>query len=90
VACNAARPDGSLVMIQRADREAEIVGHLAGLGWGDITVKRLPPAARVLVRARRHHGLLRRAAPPLILHGPSGGYTGEAEAILRHAAPLAF
>lgn len=90
VACNAVRPDGSLVMVHRADREAEIVGHLAGLGWGDITVKRLPPAARVLVRARRHVELLHRAAPPLVLHGPSGGYTEEAEAILRHAAPLAF
>lgn len=90
VACNAARPDGSLVMIHRADREAEIVGHLAGLGWGDVTVKRLPPAARVLVRARRHDGLLRRASLPLILQGPSGGYTEDAEAILRHAAPLAF
>ena len=90
VAGNAARPDGSLVMIHRADREAEIAGHLAGLGWGDVTVKRLPPAARVLVRARRHHGLLHRASPPLVLHGPAVGYTEEAEAVLRHAAPLAF
>lgn len=90
VACGAARPDGSLVMIHRADREAEIVAHLARLGWGDVTVKHLPPAARVLVRARRRDGLRQRTSPPLVLHGPSGGYTEEAEAILRHAAPLAF
>jgi tRNA1(Val) A37 N6-methylase TrmN6 len=90
VACRAARPEGSLVMIHRADREAEIVDRLAGLGWGDITLKRLPPAARVLVRARRHGGLSRHESPPLVLHGPSGGYTAAAEAILRHAAPLAF
>ncbi|MGE0577564.1 MAG: tRNA1(Val) (adenine(37)-N6)-methyltransferase [Reyranella sp.] len=90
VACRAARPEGSLIMIHRADREAEIVDHLARLGWGDITIKRLPPAARVLVRARRHDGLLRRDSPALLLHGPSGGYTAEAEAILRHAAPLAL
>jgi tRNA1(Val) A37 N6-methylase TrmN6 len=90
VACRAAHPDGSLVVIHRADREGEIAGHLARLGWGDVTVKRLPPAARLLVRARRHDGLVRRCSPPLVLHGPSGGYTVEAEAILRHAAPLAF
>ena len=90
VACGAARPGGSLVVIHRADREAEIVGHLVTLGWGDLTVKRLPPAARVLVRARRHKGLSRRDSPPLTLHGPSGAYTAEAEAILRQAAPLAF
>ena len=90
VVCRAARPDGSLVMIHRADREAEIVDHLVRLGWGDVAVKRLPPAARVLVRARRHDGLLRCDSPALLLHGPSGGYTPEAEAILRHADPLAF
>lgn len=89
-ACGAARPDGSLVMIHRADRADEIVGHLTGIGWGDVTVKRLPPAARVLVLARRHDELVQRCSPPLVLHGPSGGYTAEAEAILRHAAPLAF
>lgn len=90
VACRAARPEGSLVMIHRADREAEIIDCLVRLGWGDVTLKRLPPAARVLVRARRSIGLSRRRSPPLVLHGLSGGYTEEAEAILRHAAPLAF
>ena len=29
-------------------------------------------------------------APPLVLHRTDGGYTDEAEAILRHAASLAF
>ena len=65
-------------------------GHLVRLGWGDVTVKRLPPAARVLVRARRGRRAVRRKSPPLVLHRPDGGYTDEAEAILRHAAPLAF
>jgi tRNA1(Val) A37 N6-methylase TrmN6 len=53
-------------------------------------VKRLPPAARILVRARRADRLTRRDAPPLTLHRPGGGYTDEAEAILRHAGALAF
>jgi tRNA1(Val) A37 N6-methylase TrmN6 len=90
MATGAAKPAGTLLVIHRSDRLEEIVGHLARLGWGDIAVKRLPPAARVLVRARRAAMPVRREAPPLVLHRPDGGYTDEAEAILRHAAPLAF
>ena len=90
VATDALEPAGTLLVIHRSDRLEEIVGALVGLGWGDVTAKRLPPAARVLVRARRADGLRRHDAPPLILHRPDGGYTDEAEAILRHGLPLAF
>lgn len=90
VATGALKPAGTLLAIHRSDRLEEIVGHLARLGWGDITVRRLPPAARVLVRARRAGALHRREAAPLVLHRPDGSYTDEAEAILRHARPLAF
>ena len=89
VAVGALKPAGTLTIIHRSDRLEEIAGHLVRSGWGDITVKRLPPAARVLVRARR--GAARRHdSPPLLLHRPEGGYTDDAEAILRHARPLAF
>ena len=88
VATSALKPAGTLLTIHRSDRLEEIVGHLAHLGWGGVTIKRLPPAARVLVRARRAEMLIRREAPPLVLHRPEGGYTEEAEAILRHAQPL--
>jgi len=90
VATTAAEPAGTLLIIHRSDRLDEILGHLDRLGWGDATVKRLPPAARVLVRARRADRPVRRDAPPLTLHRPDGRYTDEAEAILRHAGPLAF
>jgi tRNA1(Val) A37 N6-methylase TrmN6 len=90
VATAALKPAGTLLAIHRSDRLEEIVDVLARLGWGDITVKRLPPAARVLVRARRADSLRRHEAPPLVLHRPDGGYTDEAEAILRHGQPLAF
>ncbi len=90
VATGALKPAGTLIAIHRSDRLEEIVGHLAALGWGDVTVKRLPPAARVLVRARRADRLLRTEAPPLLLHRASGGYTDKAEAVLRHAQPLPF
>jgi tRNA1(Val) A37 N6-methylase TrmN6 len=90
VATEAAKPAGTLLVIHRSDRLEEIVGHLVRLNWGDVTIKRLPPAARVLVRARRSATAMRREAPPLVLHRPDGRYTDAAEAILRHAAPLAF
>jgi tRNA1(Val) A37 N6-methylase TrmN6 len=90
VATIAVKPAGTLTIIHRSDRLEEIVGRLAALGFGDIATKALPPAARVLVRARRSAVLTRRASPPLVLHPPGGGYTDEAEAILRRAASLAF
>lgn len=90
VAMAALKPAGSLTVIHRSDRLEEIVAHLVALGWGDVTIKHLPPAARVLLRARRSSSPVRRTSPPLVLHRLEGGYTDEAEAILRHAAPLAF
>ncbi len=90
VATGVLKPAGTLTLIHRSDRLEEIATNLAGLGWGDLTVKRLMPAQRVLVRARRADRPDRRDAPPLVLHRPDGGYTDEAEAILRHGQPLAF
>ena len=90
VATGAAKSAGTVLIIQRSDRLEEILAHFARLGWGDVTIKRLPPAARVLIRARRAGTLRRIESPPLVLHRPEGGYTDAAEAVLRHAAPLAF
>ena len=90
VAAAAAEPAGTLLIIHRSDRLDEVLRYLGRLGWGDVTVKRLPPAARILVRARRADRPTRHDAPPLTLHRPDGRYTDEAEAILRHAGALAF
>jgi tRNA1(Val) A37 N6-methylase TrmN6 len=90
VAAGAATPAGTLTLIHRTDRLDEIAAHLEQLGWSDLAVKRLLPAARVLVRARRSMRPVRQETAPMLLHNPEGGYTDEAEAILRHAAPLAF
>lgn len=90
VAVAALKPTGTLTVIHRSDRLEEIVDQLAALGWGEVAIKHLPPAARILLCARRSSTPARRTSPPLVLHRPEGGYTDEAEAILRHAAPLAF
>ena len=90
VAASALKPAGTLTIIHRSDRLEEIVARAARLGFGDVATKLLPPAARVLVRARRSATLTRHVAPPIVLHRTGGGYTDEAEAVLRHGAPLAF
>jgi len=90
VAAAALKPAGTLTLIHRDDRRDEIVKHLTELGLGDVVIKPLPRAGRVLVQARRSALARRREAEPLLLHRSNGGYTGEAEAILRHAGPLAF
>jgi tRNA1(Val) A37 N6-methylase TrmN6 len=89
VATDALKPDGTLTLIHRADRLEEIAAQLVRLRFGALTIKRLPPAARVLVRARRGSPSVTES-PPLTLHRPEGGYTEAAEAILRHAAALDF
>jgi len=90
VAAGALKSAGTLTLIHRSDRLEEITLNLIRLGWGGLTVKRLPPAARVLVRARRSEAPYLIESSPLVLHKPEGGYTDAAEAILRHAAPLDF
>jgi tRNA1(Val) A37 N6-methylase TrmN6 len=90
VAAGALKPAGTLTLIHRSDRLEEITATLIRLGWGGLTVKRLPPAARILVRARRSEAPSVTESSPLVLHRPEGGYTEAAEAILRHAAALDF
>jgi tRNA1(Val) A37 N6-methylase TrmN6 len=90
VAAGATKSAGTLLVIHRSDRLEEVVSCLVGLGWGDVAIRRLPPAARVLVRARRSTAARQREAPPFVLHRPDGAYTDAAQAVLRGAAPLAF
>ena len=90
VATGALKPAGTLTIVHRSDRLDEIVAHLVRLGWGDLAIKRLPPAARVLICARRGTASTVHNSPPLTLHRPKGGYTEEAEAILRNLGAIAF
>jgi tRNA1(Val) A37 N6-methylase TrmN6 len=90
IATAALKPAGTLTIIHRSDRLDEIAAHLERLGWGELDVKPLLPAQRVLVRAHCATRPARRQVAPLVLHRPEGGYTDETEAILRHGQPLAF
>lgn len=86
------RARGQLRLIHRADRMHDILALLAR-GFGDIAV--LPfwpragqPARRILVGARLGARGGTRLMAGLVLHGPDGGFTPDAEAILREGAGL--
>lgn len=86
------KPRGRLVLIHRADRLSECLRNLER-GFGVIVVKAVhpradEPAIRILVAAVKGSHAPLRMAPPLVLHGPDGRFTPEAEAIHRGEAPL--
>jgi len=81
-------PGGTLTVVHRSDRLGELEAALEAAGLQARASRLVEPSRRVLVRAAR--GAARRiVATPLSLQS-AGGYTQEAEAILRDAAALAF
>jgi tRNA1(Val) A37 N6-methylase TrmN6 len=89
------KPNGTLTLIWRADERDAVLAALSD-AFGDVAV--LPvypragaPAIRVLVRAIKGGKSTARAdLPGLVLNGDDGKPTGAAEAVLRHAEPLAL
>lgn len=86
------RPRGRFAVIHRADRLDELLARLHGRA-GEIRVFPLWPSAgraarRVLVGARKAVATPLRLEPGLVLHGPDGRFTAEAEAVLRDAAAI--
>jgi tRNA1(Val) A37 N6-methylase TrmN6 len=86
------RKDGLFAIIHRAERLADIIAVLKGCGA--VTVLPLWPKAgrdakRVVVTARKDRRTPARVLPGLILHTHDGGFTPEAEAVLREGASLA-
>lgn len=83
------RPKGTVTLIHRADRLDMILSYFAGK-MGDIVIYPLwpgkdKPAKRVLVRGCKNANGSSRLSPGMILHGPDGRFTPQAEAILRDA-----
>jgi tRNA1(Val) A37 N6-methylase TrmN6 len=86
-------PRGTLSLVLPAARLAESLGACRDAGMGAITV--LPVAARVgeaagrvLIRARKSARGGDRLLAPLVLHDAKGGFTAEADAVLRGGAAL--
>jgi tRNA1(Val) A37 N6-methylase TrmN6 len=94
VALAMVRAKGSLTFIHRADRLETLLGLLAGRA-GEIVIYPLwpgngKPAKRVIVRARKQIATPTRLIPGLTLHRADGGFTAEADAVLRQGAALAL
>src|SRR5579875_1405454 len=86
-------PGGSVSLILPAARLAEAVLALAAAECGGVMLFPLWPkpgrqAKLVLLQARRGARSPSRVLPGLTLHAEDGGYTEEAEAVLRSGAPL--
>jgi tRNA1(Val) A37 N6-methylase TrmN6 len=89
----AVREGGTIILIHRADRLADILALLAPKA-GSFQVRPVhpfadAPAKRVMVRAVKTGKAPLQLLPALVLHDREGGkHTGEAEAILRGRADL--
>ncbi len=93
VALDALRPRGTLTLIHRADRLADILAALRGKAGGVVVFPLWPEpqanqAVRVIVRARKASAAPFRLAGGLVLHERGGAYTRAADAVLRDGAPL--
>ncbi len=91
----AVREGGTITLIHRADRLADILALLAPKSGSAQVRPVLPfadqPAKRVLVRAVKTGKAPLRLLPPLVLHDREGGkHTAGTEAILRGEAALAW
>lgn len=81
-AAGALKAKGRLALIQRADRLADCLSALSRC-FGGVEVRPVhpragEPARRVLIEAVKGGRAPLRLLPPLILHGPGGGFTAEA------------
>ena len=85
------RSMGTLTLVHRADRLADVLGALQGRA-GEIVVFPLwprrdgSPAKRIVVRARRGTAAPLRIAQGLVLHERDGGFTPEADRIFHGGA----
>ena len=87
------RGQGSLTMIHRAAEVDEIL-RVMGKRFGAIEILPLWPKAgreakRVIIRARKNRKSGAQILPGLVLHEEDGGYTPQAEKILREGKALA-
>ena len=88
------KPGGTLTLIHRADRLDAVLARLAGRAGGIVVFPLWPgigkAAKRIIVAARKGSAAPLEIKPGLVLHGPGGAYTPEAEAILRAGEALLF
>ncbi|MEL6062738.1 MULTISPECIES: methyltransferase [unclassified Methylobacterium] len=81
------RPGGQIGLIHRADALPACLdalkGRFGGLAIRPVHARAEAPAIRVLIAATRGSRAGLSLLPPLVLHGPDGAFTPEAEALHR-------
>lgn len=86
-------PKGRLVMIHRPEALPALLaacdGRLGGIGLRPVQPRAGADAVRILLAGVKGSRAPLRIAPPLVLHGPEGAFTAEAEAIHRGEALVA-
>lgn len=86
------KPKGGLVLIHRADRMADCLevlnGPLGGMELRFVHPSAEKPAIRVLISGIKGSRAPLSILPPLILNGPDGRFTPEAEALHQGEATL--
>jgi tRNA1(Val) A37 N6-methylase TrmN6 len=91
-ALSMARPGGTVAVIHEASRLGDVTAALAAAAGGIIVCPLWPaagkPARRIVAVARKGGRTPLTLHPGLVLHGADGGFTLEAEGILRDAAGL--
>jgi len=85
------RHKGTVTLIHRADRLADVLAALSGSAGGVVVFPLWPrtgeaAAKRVLIRARRGVAGPLRLARGLVLHADGGGFTPQADVVLRGRA----
>jgi tRNA1(Val) A37 N6-methylase TrmN6 len=88
------KPKGYITLIHRADHLDKILSTF-GTKVGEITIYPLwpkidQPANRILVRAKKGSRAALKILSGMVLHNEAGGFTKEAEDILRNGKPLIF
>ncbi|MDQ2101555.1 tRNA1(Val) (adenine(37)-N6)-methyltransferase [Azospirillum isscasi] len=87
------KPRGTLTMVHRADRVDEILAALHGARFGSLVLVPLWPkpgeeARRILLAAKKGGRSPARFTAGLVLHGPDGAYSAQAQRILCGMEPL--
>ncbi len=86
------RPDGSIILIHKADALLEVLASLERR-FGALTVLPLHPRAgepanRIIIKAIKGRRTRLTLMPGLALHGDDNSFSPIVDSVLRHAAPL--
>ena len=84
------QPGGTMTMIVRTDRLAEVVEEPQGVTLMPLWARRGEPSKRIIVQIRKGSRERLQLLPGLVLHEKNGRYTQGADSILRDGSALSL